>query len=106
MMQYSVFDSGEETYHVNGHSARTTIETLILCINQCLEKRRIDLVILHWRAVLVEELANQLAIGTVNLGGLVGWRIKNAREITRALAKQPKEVDVNGTKVNEDKGYE
>ena len=65
-MQDYVFNHREKSYHVDGHATRTAIETLILGIDQRLEKRRVHLVIRHGRAVLVEELANQLAIGTVD----------------------------------------
>ena len=105
MMQHRIFGSSEETDDIDGHTARPFIETLVFRINQRLEKRRIDLIIFDRRTVLIEIFANKLTVCTINLRGLVRWWVKNAREITRALTKQPKEVDIYSSKINENESY-
>jgi hypothetical protein len=72
--------------------ARTTVVTLVLGVDKGLEEGWIDLIKLHRRAVLVEVFANELALGTVDLGGLRGLGVHDAREIAGTLAEEPEQL--------------
>lgn len=92
--EHSVFHGTEDTYRVDSHAAWALVVSLVLGIDECFEEIRIDFFVFHGGAVFIEELANERAVGSIDLRGLAGLRIHDAGEITWALAKQPKEVDV------------
>ena len=95
--EHSVFHGTEDTYRVDSHAAWALVVSLVLGIDERFEEIRIDFFVFHGGAVFIEELANECAIGSIDLGCLAGLRIHDAREIAGALAEQPKEVDVYGT---------
>ena len=95
--EHSVFHGTEDTYRVDSHAAWALVVSLVLGIDECFEEIRVDFFVFHGGAVFIEELANERAVGSIDLGCLAGLRIHDAREIAGTLAKQPKEVDVYGT---------
>ena len=67
-----IFKCGEDA---DGVDTLVVEETFVLRVDERTEELRVNFLIFHWSAVLVEELAEQYAIGTVYLRSLVADRI-------------------------------
>ena len=94
MAHHGVFHGTKQAY---GVYTEVLVEALVLSVYQGLEEIGTDFLIGYRGAVLIEELAYENTVGAVYLGRLTGLRIADAGEITGRLAKEPEEVDVNGS---------
>ena len=102
MVEQGIFYGTKDTDGVYTHVA---VETLILGVNECPPEILANLIVLHGSTVLVEELSYKHSVCTIDFGSLTGLRVSDAREVTRAFAEQPEEVDVYRPKVEKQKNY-
>ena len=89
LMHDKVFSSTAQALEVH---AAVVVEALVLGVDKCLEKQWRHFFELHRRTVFVEEFAQQLPIGTVNVRCVVGLWVHDAADRWR-LAKQPHKVE-------------
>ncbi len=97
-----ILESGEKSSVVD---AMMQIETFVLGTYQCIDDVWRYFLKLHRRTVLVEILAYQHAVGTINKGCFVVDRILDAIHVGR-LAEQSEQIYINGSQIEEEKDYE
>ena len=73
-MEQGIFGSGEQA---NGIDAYMVVETLIFCINKCMEKSRVHFLVFDRRTVFAEILSNSDTISTIDFGCLANLWILN-----------------------------
>ena len=84
--------------------AVVAVETLILRVDQRLPEYGVHLFVGYRRTVLTKELADHLAIGTIDDRGLSRTFVLDGRHRGR-LTKEPQEIDVDGSQI-EEKGHD
>ena len=77
------------------------IETLVLGVDKGFPELRADIVVVHGHAVLAEELANHLAVGTIDLRGLGRVGVLDIAHGGR-LTEKPQEVDVDHDEIEQE----
>ncbi len=100
--QRSVLGSREHTFVIN---AVVLEEAFVLRSDESLEESGTDRIVGNGRAVLVEILAQQHAVGTVNLRSRYGLGVNDFAD-GRRLAEEPEEVEIHGKPVNDDESKE
>ena len=84
----------ERAAHAVEVDAPVTVEALILGVDEQAIEHRVDFLIFHRGAVLLVELAYLLAVGTVDIGCVIGAGLHDVVE-RRTLAKEPQEIGVH-----------
>ena len=92
MVQYVVLQGGSESRVVN---AVVRVESLVLGIDECFPEDGVDILVVDRCAVLTEELAYLLTVGTVDLRSLCRSLVLNHLH-GRRLAEEPQEVAIDG----------
>ena len=98
MMKHVVFQRGSkrrEVYSV------MTVESLVLGINKSIPENGVNLLKANGSAVFAKEFAYLDIVGTIDHGGLRRTLVLDGAQ-GRRLAKQPEQVIVNCTQVEEE----
>ena len=98
MVNHIVLERCAEGLEVN---TEMMIETFILSIDECIPEYLVYLFIFYGCTVLAEELTYHDAVGTIDFGCLSRTRVDNSTHAGR-FTKQPQEVDVHSSQIEDD----